>query len=264
LERISRSQRIQRILTIIREKGSARTDELAGSLGVSMVTVRRDLKHLQEAGRIVIGYGFVKLLESDLTESADFNKRLSSNREEKQKLAVAAIQFVEEGDVIFLDESSTCYVLALNLIRSFNNLHIITNAVHTLQALSRSRGFTVESSGGSLQYGFNSLVGPRAEETLRSIYANKFFFSCRAFKLREGTFELSPFSASIKRIMLENSEENYLLMDHTKLGTISPFPFAKTQEIHNVITDRDQPGLPHGKVKRIIISQSSSGEISER
>lgn len=258
MKKLSKSDRLEQILNLLRETNTMGTEQLANLLDISLVTLRRDLKHLQEINRVVVGYGFVKLIEQDLTESADFNRRLSTNREEKQKLAVAAMDFVSEGDVIFLDESSTCYVLAVNLARVFDNLHIITNAVHTLQALSRSRSFTVESSGGSLQYGFNSLIGPRAESTLKTIYANKFFFSCRAFKLKEGTFELSPFSASIKRIMLENSQENYLLMDHTKLGAVSPFPFARTSEIHNIITDEDQPGLPYGKVKRVIIAQSNT------
>ncbi len=182
---VKKSDRTSKLLGILEETESVETDLLASMLDVSVVTLRRDLKTLQEEGRVMVGYGFVRLIKDEVSESVDFSKRLRTNREEKQKLAVEAIKHIKEGDVIFLDESSTCYVLATNLVRSFNSLHVITNAVHTLQALSSFRGLTVESSGGTLQYGFNSLIGPRAEQTLRNIYANKFFFSCRAFREKE-------------------------------------------------------------------------------
>jgi len=255
MSRTFAADRLRKILDILSEEKLVRTEELASRLSVSIVTIRRDIKKLQDSGYVVNGYGFVRFLESGVSsEESWFTRRLSTNRTEKEKLAKEAVKFIEEGDTIFLDESTTCYVLTLLLVKKFKSLHIITNAVYTLLALSKSPGFTIESTGGSMLYGFNSLIGPRAEMTLKNMYASKFFFSCRAFKKDVGTFELSPFSASVKRIMLENSQENFLLVDHTKMNAISPFHCAKVQEIHNIITDKTSPELPYGKVKRIIIA----------
>lgn len=250
---MNKSERHQKIMDILNERKSISTDELAGLAEVSLVTIRRDLRELQSAGYIVNGYGFVKLIESELSDDSHFYRRLSNNRREKEIIAKGAVKYVDEGDVLFLDESSTSYVLALELVKNFQRLHIITNAVYTLTALSKAENFTVESSGGSLLHGFSSLVGPRAESNLKSMYAGKFFFSCRSFKEQQGTFEMSPFSASVKRIMLENSQENFLLFDHSKLGTISPFPLASVDEINNIITDTDDPRLPYRKVKNIVV-----------
>ncbi|HPE69446.1 MAG TPA: DeoR/GlpR family DNA-binding transcription regulator [Thermotogota bacterium] len=255
MPRTTRADRLQAILDLLQVEHSIPTDELAHRLGVSLVTIRRDLKQLQESGTLVNGYGFVQKVEASPGQDSRFSRRLSTNRTEKQKLAQAALAFVQEGDVLFLDESTTCYVLAETLVAHFSNLHIITNAVHTLLALSQAQRFTVESTGGSLLYEFNSLIGPRAESMLRQMYANKFFFSCRAFRQHVGTYELSPFSASVKRIMLENSEQNFLLVDHSKIGITSPFPFARMEEIQTMIVDREVEGLPHDEIKKVIVAK---------
>ena len=248
------SEKHQKIMDILSDRKPVSTDDLAKTLNISLVTMRRDLRELQTSGYIVNGYGFVKLMEPEISDDSHFFRRLSNNRVEKERVARAAIEYVNEGDVLFLDESSTSYVFALELVKNFQRLHIITNAVYALMALSKAENFTVESSGGSLLHGFSSLVGPKAEANLKSVYAGKFFFSCRSFKEKQGTFELSPFSASVKRIMLENSEENFLYFDHTKFGSISPFHLAAVDEIDNIITDTDDPRLPYGKVKNIKIA----------
>ncbi len=234
-----KSKRMRKILDILSQEGTVKTEELSSKVGASITTLRRDLSVLQRLGYIVKGYGFVTLLGGNPAENGSFMKRLSMNREEKEKIAMKAINYVNEGDVIFLDESTTCYVFAQALVRRFKKLHIITNAIHTLLVLAQSPGFLVESTGGSLLSHFDSLVGPKAESNLKGIYAQKFFFSCKALKQDEGTFELNPFSASIKRIMLANSEENYLLVDHTKIGSVSPFFCIDISDIRHVITDKE-------------------------
>jgi DeoR family L-fucose operon activator len=254
MRKLEPSKRLEKIMEILNSRDSIPTEELSKVLCVSLVTLRRDLKQLQDSGMIVNGYGFIKKIENEESQDARFTKRLANNRAEKEKMARSALTFINEGDVIFLDESTTSYVLALSLVRSFSNLHIITNGVHTLLALSKAHGFTVESSGGSLMFGFNSLIGPRAEMMLKDMFANKFFFSCRAFRKNVGTYELSPFSASIKRIMLNNSEKNFLLVDHTKIGASSPFPFAKINEIQTIITDQKIEGVPFGEIENILIA----------
>lgn len=234
----TKSERQQKIIDLLLHRTSIKTVELSKLLNVSMVTIRRDLRELQASGYVINGYGYVKLIKPEMSSNSFFLKRLAQNSYEKETIAEKALQFVKEGDVLFIDESTTCYLFATKLPEYFNNLHIITNGIHILLALSKASGFTVESSGGSLLYGFDSLVGPKAESMLKSIFAHKFFFSCGAFRQNEGTFELSPFSASVKRIMLENSEKHYLLVDHTKFGSISPFPMATVDEIDEIITDK--------------------------
>ena len=110
LKRVKKSDRTSKLLGILEETESVETDQLASMLDVSVVTLRRDLKTLQEEGRVVVGYGFVRLIKDEVSESVDFSKRLITNREEKQKLTVEAIKHIKEEDVIFLDERSpaTC------------------------------------------------------------------------------------------------------------------------------------------------------------
>jgi len=234
---LKKEDRRQNILSILAERESVNTQELAGLLDVSLVTLRRDLRDLQKSGLVINGYGVVRAVNQETDPSSFFLKRLRVERESKEIIASKAIEYVEENDVLFIDESTTCYVFALRLSRKFKKLHIITNGINILLALSKVQGFSVESSGGSLQYGFDSLIGPRAESLVSSIYANKFFFSAASFRSDIGTFELSPFSASIKRKMLLNSSERILLIDSSKFGVIAPFKMAEVGEINRIITE---------------------------
>jgi DeoR family L-fucose operon activator len=237
---LKKEDRRQNILSVLSERESINTQELASLMDVSLVTLRRDLRDLQKSGLVINGYGVVRAVNQETDPNSFFLKRLRLAREAKERIAAKAIEFVEENDVLFIDESTTCYVFALKLSRAFKKLHIITNGINILLALSKVQGFSVESSGGSLQYGFDSLIGPRAESLVGSIYANKLFFSCASLRKKIGTFELSPFSASIKRKMLLNSSAKILLVDNSKFDVIAPFKMAEIDEIDRVITeDRD-------------------------
>ena len=233
---LNKDKRRQKILALLAENSSMKTSKLADDLQVSLVTLRRDLKELQKSGLVVNGYGIVKMVNHEMDPDSFFLKRLKECRKAKEDIAERAIELVEENDVLFIDESTTCYVFALKLIKNFNKLHIITNGLNILLALSRISGFSVESSGGSLQYGFDSLIGPRAETFISSIYASKLFFSCAAYREGTGTFELSPFSASIKRRMLLSSNRRILLVDQSKFNAVAPFKMAGIDEIDDIVT----------------------------
>lgn len=235
---INKNQRQVTILEILSKKVQISPEELSETLKVSMTTLRRDLRELQNSGKIVIGYGFVKssMVESDMNNS--FLNRLSCNNKEKHQLALNALNHVKEEDTLFIAEGSTCYVFTKMLIKNFKRLHIITNDLYSLNALSNTEGFGVEAIGGTLLQNFNSFVGPKAEAMIKNIYVKKFFFSCGAYKKDLGTFELSPFSASIKRLVLDKAEKNYLLIDTKKYEAYAPFHMANPDEIQTIITEK--------------------------
>jgi len=235
---VNKAQRQVTILEILSKKGQISPEELSERLSISMTTLRRDLRELQKVGKIVIGYGFVKssMVESDMNNS--FLNRLSCNNKEKHLVAENALNYVKEDDTLFIAEGSTCYIFTKLLIKNFKRLHIITNDLYSLNALANSDGYSVEAIGGTLLQNFNSFVGPKAEAMIKNLFVKKFFFSCGAYKKDLGTFELSPFSASIKRLVLDKAEKNFLLIDSHKYEAYAPFHMANPEEIQKIITEK--------------------------
>jgi DeoR/GlpR family transcriptional regulator of sugar metabolism len=106
-----------------------------------------------------------------------------------------------------------------------------------LNALSKAKNFEVLGIGGTLLTDFNSFVGPKAEAMVEEIFVEKFFFSCGSYN--DGTYDLSPFTGSLKKKVLKKSKEHYLLLDSSKFDSIAPFYMAKPEEIDRIITDDD-------------------------
>jgi len=237
---ISKNERQEKILKILERHQKMPPEDISEMFGVSMTTLRRDFKELKDRGEIFVGYGFVQTKANPSVEgnmNKSFLKRLSENDKKKRILVQKALEHVREDDLLFIGEGSTCYLFTKLLIKHFSSLKIITNGLYALNALSKAKNFDVEGIGGSLLADFNSFVGPKAENMVEEIFVDKFFFSCSSY--RNGAYEMSPFTASLKKKVLNRSKTHYLLIDSHKLETIAPFYAAEPEKIDKIIMDDD-------------------------
>lgn len=237
---ISKEQRQKKICSLLSDHGKLTPDEIASEVGVSMATLRRDFKELKDHGDIFVGYGYIQtknIITKDAGMNRSFLQRLSENNEKKKILVQKALERVKENDLLFIGEGTTCYLFTKLLIKNFSKLKIITNGLYSLNALSKAKNFDVLGIGGTLLTDFNSFVGPKAEAMIEEIFVEKFFFSCGSYN--NGTYDLSPFTGSLKKKVLEHSKKHYLLMDSSKFDSIAPFYMAKPEEIDQIITDND-------------------------
>src|SRR6056297_538134 len=237
---LSKTERQEKMLKLLEQQHKMTPEDFSEILDVSMTTLRRDFKELKERGDIFVGYGFVQTKEAphaDNHMNKSFLNRLSENNDKKKIVVHKALEYVKEDDLLFIGEGSTCYLFTKLLIKHFSSLKIITNGLYALNALSKAKNFDVEGIGGTLLTDFNSFVGPKAENMVEDIFVDKFFFSCGSY--RDGTYELSPFTASLKRKVLNRSKSHFLLIDSNKLETIAPFYTAKPEEIDRIIMDDD-------------------------
>jgi DeoR family L-fucose operon activator len=235
---LSKKTRHEKIMDLLYKNKKMAPEDFSKYLSVSMTTLRRDFKELKEKGEIFVGYGYIQpkaVIESDNSMNKSFLKRLADNNQKKIIAAERAMEYVKEDDLLFIGEGTTCYLFTKLLIKNFSKLKIITNGLYALNALSKAKNFEVDCIGGTLLTDFNSFVGPKAESMMKDIYVDKFFFSCGAYK--EGTFELSPFTASLKRIVLSNSKKHYLIIDSSKYDSVAPFYMAKPDEIDRIFSD---------------------------
>ncbi|MGC8612497.1 MAG: DeoR/GlpR family DNA-binding transcription regulator [Athalassotoga sp.] len=241
--KLFKRERWNRILELVNERDFLSIDEMKKLLNVSEITIRRDMKELNDRALVQKVYGGIKKIDSNPPE-AQFAQRRMSHANEKALIAKLAIEFVEDGDTIFIDASSTTFEFAKVCREKRNNLHVVTSSLVTALELIKNPTNTVTLIGGIIRADNMSVIGTTAEKMVEDLNVEKAFISCRTFEPDEGTFETNPSESVIKRKMADNSNKVYLLVDSSKLFKKATFLTVPVEKINAVITD--------GKVDELI------------
>ncbi|MDR1542235.1 MAG: DeoR/GlpR family DNA-binding transcription regulator [Clostridiales bacterium] len=226
------------ILNCMRDKNFVTVEYLCSVLYVSGATIRRDLKELEESRQIRRTRGGALLIEGIANEDP-LAMRENRNEMQKQIIASQACKFIKDGMTLFLDSSSTVFILARNLDQ-FSNLRIITNGVKTVLLLSDRKDIAVMCTGGSLRSGSKSLVGQSAVEYAGRFNADAVFMSSRGFSLSGGSTEASEDEYFIKREFISKSKEKYLLCDTSKMNSDYLCRTAPLTAFTEVITESQE------------------------
>jgi len=232
-----RAKRLEKIIDLLENGNFISPTELSETLGVSLVTIRRDLKKLAEQGTIIKEHNSIKIVRN---YDKRFYERLSNNLEQKRIIAELSQKFVQSGDTLFLDTSTTCYEFARALAHSAKNVHVITNNLYTTIELMNNYKIDVILVGGNTRQGYFSTVGPLAENMLAKINVDKFFFSCTMLN-EKGIYESNILEGTIKVKMFENSRLHYLLVDSSKFNKASIFRTTGIENVDAIITDKPLP-----------------------
>jgi len=227
-------ERRKAITEVLNERGSVRVAELAVRFEVTEETIRRDLDQLEEEGRLQRSHGgAVAVMARD--QETPYWFREITHEKEKAAIARCALRYVEEGDRIMLDASTTAWHIAKR-IRDMD-LTVVTNSIRVTVALSELDKVTVISLGGQLAKRSLSYVGPHAEENMRGYHVNKLFFSCAGVDLERGLSDLTDEQASIRRSMLNQADRRILLVDHGKFGEKALSIISGFDSIDEIVTD---------------------------
>lgn len=229
-----RAERLEKIMDFIEEGKFISPVELSEKMDVSLVTIRRDLKTLAEQGLIIKKHNFIKIVRDS---DKRFHERHNNNLDQKHVIAKLSQRFVQSGDTLFLDTSTTCYEFARVLAHSSKNVHVITNNLYTAIELMSNYRIDVILVGGNTRQGYFSTVGPLAENMLANIKVNKFFFSCTMLD-EKGIYESNILEGKIKEKMFKNSRLRYLLVDSSKFGKASIFKTTSIESLDAIISDR--------------------------
>jgi DeoR/GlpR family transcriptional regulator of sugar metabolism len=227
-------QRIRIIAKLLHQRSYATIDELAQFLGVSTSTVRRDLAELARRNLVIKGRNGA-LFASGSHRDAFVGLRSNVNVREKTLIAQAAANLVKNSSVIYLDSSSTVQYMAEALMQKVD-LTVVTNS---LIMLSRLRGGSVHLYliGGEFASKSHSCVGDIAEESLNHYHFDYAFFSSVVITKDGFAAETTESSASIRREVMQHSQCNVLLCDHSKIDQTRPFSFARIDDMDYIITD---------------------------
>ena len=217
-------------------QGPCSVKELSEKLFVSEPTVRRDIAILREKELVACKRGVVALKTNSPDQRVPlFVRRLAQN-EEKQAIARRAAGHVKDGYVIMLDASTTAFHLLPHLA-ALKNILIITNGARTaLEAASM--GLRTICTGGELMPESFCYVGTDAEAVLRNYNADVAFFSCRGLSEQGVATDSSILENAMRKIMIKNAKERYLLCDSRKLDKTYLNTLCHTRDIEGVITDK--------------------------
>ena len=208
--------RMRNIVDRVDHVGSATVTDLANQFGVAVETIRRDLHALEEGGYLRrIHGGAVSVLDNDGASLA-FGRRQLQNADAKKEMARFAIPLIREGDVLMLDQSSSCWYLAQALPNI--ELTIITNSVRIVFDMVQKPKVKVIAVGGEYFESYGAFLGVIAINNILEFTADICFHSCGAFQEGVGAWDSNELNAGLKKAMLRNSRSNVLLCDKSKFG----------------------------------------------
>ncbi|MDP3683061.1 MAG: DeoR/GlpR family DNA-binding transcription regulator [Ignavibacteria bacterium] len=229
------NQRQEKILEMIREDGHAKVIDLSRIFKVTEVTIRQDLKRLEDSGDVVREHGGAYLKNIDLSVR-NFRLQHQENLAEKMIIAKKAVEFILDGDTIILDSGSTTTEIA-KLITGYRNLTVITNALNIALILGAQAGINVNVTGGEFKPPTLSLTGQKAADFFQNLHVDKLFLATAGISLKSGLTYPGICDLCVKRSMIDSANETYMVADSSKLGKNSFASLGALSLIDYLITD---------------------------
>jgi DeoR/GlpR family transcriptional regulator of sugar metabolism len=230
--------RRERIKNRVVDEGFVRIEQLANELGVTPMTIRRDLDYLQ-------GKGWLRKVRGGATAQpstafhGDVRHRTQAMAKQKSALARAALQFVKPGQSLVLDDSTSALALA-GLLPQRAPLTVITNFVPVVQLLAGSAGIELIALGGLYYPAYDAFLGIRTVDAVSTLRADVLFASTTAIT-RGHCYHQSQETVAVKRALMEACDRRVLLVDHSKFRRRGLYQLAPLTAFDLVIVDPDIP-----------------------
>lgn len=237
----SNSQKIvnarrKRILELIREKKYVSILQLQKILFISEATIRRDLLELDKLSLIKkIPGGAISIAENNYEQP--LNYKTKENLAQKKFIAKIAYGLVSEHQTIFLDSSSTTYILARELVR-INHLRILSNSIYTASLLSTNPTIEAYCPPGKIAHKLGTIFNYQTSLYIKQHHADIAFLSCRGFDPNFGASDYLEYEAEIKRCYVENAHKIILLIDSSKWNKNFFFQSIPLEKISVIISDK--------------------------
>lgn len=227
-------ERQEEILKILNEKKSISVDKLSKLLYVSPPTVRRDLCALEQQGKVLRTHGGVVLRKTAGSE-IPLMLREDQNNISKQIIAQKAAMHITDGDVIFLDASSTVAYLIPHL-KKFKDIIAVTNSPKTSMKLGEEH-IKNYCTGGLLLNHSVAYVGNEAEHFISNINADIFFFSSRGYTENGYITDSSMEEANVRKAMIKNAERAFYLCDSSKKNKKYTYNICSVSDVDRLIDE---------------------------
>ena len=226
------------IMDMLEKENAVSVTQLAEVLKISKETVRRDLRELEQDGMIRRTHGGAVCEQQSASVSEHpFNVREVQHYAEKALICKCAAEYVQDGDTIFVDNSST----TISLLKNINPLYQITVVTNSIRQLFESttinnQNMTIISLGGVFRAKNYSLAGSLSVDSARNFRPSKAFISCRAIEV-SGLSDGSIYEVETKRALIATAREVIVLADSSKFEETGTVYLADLKKATRVITD---------------------------
>lgn len=229
-----KNERLQRILERVNQQGLITVQDIVAELSVSDMTVRRDLDELEKAGKLIRVHGGAQSIENNDNYEKSNTEKLTQQMKEKEEIAELALQFIQDGETIFIGPGTTLECLSRRLLD--RNLRIITNSLPVFNILITGSNLDVILIGGKYREITGSFIGSLADQNIQTLKCSKVFVSANAiYKDLISTY--SETEGKTQQLSIDSAIEKYLLVDHTKFGKYDFYPFYSTSRFDKIISD---------------------------
>lgn len=224
--------RTNRILEVLTERERVEVSTLAEELGVSQVTMRKDLTELERRGLIRREHGFAVLRSADNVEG-----RLAYHYEEKRTIARRAAELVHDGDTIMVESGSCCALLVAELAAAERDVTVVTNSAFIAGYVRDAASVQTVLLGGIYQKDSQVMVGPMVRTCVEGFYVDLLFAGTDGFSPRTGFTNSDQMRAQAVRDMAGHAERVVVLTESEKFSRHGTVPLALGEKNLVVITD---------------------------
>jgi DeoR/GlpR family transcriptional regulator of sugar metabolism len=228
----------ERLLDLLRRRGTRSVAEIAGTLDVGEATVRRSLRRLSSSGRVIRTYGGAVLTGERATKAPGEGP----NAQAKREIGAAAAGLVPDGATVVLSSGSTVLELAIRL--RGRRLTVVTNAIDVVNALADEPEIEVVVLGGILLPRTRSLIGHLTDRATRDLRADIVFMGASAVDLEHGFMTEEVGEIQTDRAMRGITRECVILADASKLDRVAPGFMFGFDQVGTLVTDeRIRPAM---------------------
>ena len=232
--RAKQLERRQKITEAVMAEGSVRIEDITERFEISLMTAHRDIDELVARGLLRKYRGLVSAAPTSLIEASDVY-RAARQQSEKRALAELAMEFIDSGQALLMDDSTTVLQMA-PLLGERTPLTVITNSLTLMNALNEVRALELIGLGGRFHNWCNAFIGPVTRHEISRFMADTYLLSTSAI-MRGQLFHQSPEMVETKRAMFEAAQRRILMADHAKFEQRALYRLADLSEFDIVIVD---------------------------
>ncbi|MCW6528764.1 MULTISPECIES: transcriptional repressor AgaR [Sphingomonas] len=235
------SERRQLISTLVKERGSVQVAPLAARFGVSMQTIRKDLRFLAQRGVMERSYGGAISAEAvNVTAEPPVEVKRSSHTDEKVRIGKLAAAMVAPGESIVLDSGTTTLQIA-RFLPDDEDITVLTNDIDILTVLAAKERLNIVMLGGMLRRKNRAFYGAQTVAALEDLRVDKLFLGVDGLDIACGVTTHYEPEAMLNRKMVEAAREVIAVTDGSKFGRVCLHRIIDIEEIDHLVTEGAVP-----------------------
>lgn len=230
------NKRHTEILDLLTQHKKMEVTKLSELLGVSQVTIRKDLDALENSGIVIREHGYATLNDSD-----DINTRLAYHYDIKQNIVKMAVESIQDGETVMIESGSCCALLALEIVNTKKDVTIITNSAFIADYIRKIGNCRIILLGGEYQNESQVMVGPMMRECASYFYVDKLFIGTDGFMIETGFTGNDYMRSEAVRDMAKQATKVMIITDSVKFNQKGTCNLLELALIDTIYTDYKIP-----------------------